>query len=269
MGHFGVVLLGCGDVAEGERFYGYFPLSTHLVVRPARVDAGGFVDATPHRAELPAIYNRYRRAGSEPAYTADTEPEQVILRPLFGTSFLLADFLIEQGFHGAEPLVSAVEQDRWGMAFSSRRATETETAVGLTRRTASTRWPQGLYDSGGGYRDIGLAESRRPLRRLLGQLRVARATTTPRHNARQRTRRPRTETSWGRGATPAAPADLFARFLEQRPPRRNPTVEDRLASVGARSEAVRDRRGWCDPAWPRPRRFAGYEGGPGRVGQKW
>ena len=39
------------DVAVGERVYGYLPMSTHLIVRPARVTSAGFVDSVPHRAE--------------------------------------------------------------------------------------------------------------------------------------------------------------------------------------------------------------------------
>src|SRR5579885_2574240 len=41
------------DIAEGERVYGYLPMSTHLVVQPARVAATSFMDAMPHRAALP------------------------------------------------------------------------------------------------------------------------------------------------------------------------------------------------------------------------
>jgi hypothetical protein len=37
------------DVAPGERFWGYFPMSPHLVVQPDHATPGGFVDAAPHR----------------------------------------------------------------------------------------------------------------------------------------------------------------------------------------------------------------------------
>src|SRR5262245_5260955 len=32
-------------VAEGQRVYGYLPMSTHVIVRPDRVGPGGFVDS--------------------------------------------------------------------------------------------------------------------------------------------------------------------------------------------------------------------------------
>src|SRR5437588_6858069 len=41
---------GAEGVAEGARLYGYLPPSSHLVVRPAGPDEGGFLDAAPHRA---------------------------------------------------------------------------------------------------------------------------------------------------------------------------------------------------------------------------
>src|SRR5688572_1087586 len=48
----------------GDRLYGYFPISTHLVLQPGEVSRGGFVDGTPHRAPLSVIYNRYQRVAA-------------------------------------------------------------------------------------------------------------------------------------------------------------------------------------------------------------
>src|SRR6478609_6290427 len=39
-------------VAVGERFYGYFPVASHLRMRPVRVTGRGFYDGAPHRGEL-------------------------------------------------------------------------------------------------------------------------------------------------------------------------------------------------------------------------
>ena len=50
----------CDGVEAGQRVYGYLPPAGHLVVRPDRVDAGGFRDASEHRADLPSPYNVYR-----------------------------------------------------------------------------------------------------------------------------------------------------------------------------------------------------------------
>ena len=58
------------QLEPGTRVYGYLPPSSELVVAPARVDAHGFVDASPHRASLPAAYNGYARVDADPIYDA-------------------------------------------------------------------------------------------------------------------------------------------------------------------------------------------------------
>lgn len=83
-------------IAPGTRVYGFVPPATHTLLRPGRCSPGGFVDASVHRTSLPAAYNWYELAGSDPAYDADSEAEQMLLRPLFFTSFLLADLIEER-----------------------------------------------------------------------------------------------------------------------------------------------------------------------------
>src|SRR5581483_8964442 len=67
---------------EGTRLYGYLPPSSELLVVPARVNEHGFVDGSPHRAELPAAYNSYLRTDADPSYDAGREDQQMLLRPL-------------------------------------------------------------------------------------------------------------------------------------------------------------------------------------------
>src|SRR5262245_15013084 len=50
-------------VEPGTRLYGYLPSSSHLLVTPADADGSGFVDASPHKAELPSAYHRYLASG--------------------------------------------------------------------------------------------------------------------------------------------------------------------------------------------------------------
>jgi len=82
-----------GEVGVGERFYGYFPMGSHLVVSPGRVDARGFTDLSTHRAEMAAAYNRYANVATDPIHRVDREAQQMILWPLFMTSFMIDDFL--------------------------------------------------------------------------------------------------------------------------------------------------------------------------------
>jgi hypothetical protein len=106
-------------VEPGQRFYGYLPMGNFLVVEPGRVGPAGFIDAAPHREPLPAIYNHLTRCDADPAYRADQEAQQAVLRPLFITSFLIDDFLADAGFFGARQVLlsSASSKTAYGTAF--------------------------------------------------------------------------------------------------------------------------------------------------------
>jgi hypothetical protein len=106
-------------VDEGERVFGYVPMSTHVVLQPERVSAASFVDVSPHRKELPAVYGQYARTAADPVYTRATEDMQMLFRPLFMTSYLIDDFLADSGFFGARAVVisSASSKTAFGLAF--------------------------------------------------------------------------------------------------------------------------------------------------------
>ncbi|MEZ5558677.1 MAG: DUF2855 family protein [Pseudomonadales bacterium] len=137
---------GFGDVLEsahpeisaGERLYGYFPMSSHLVIAAGRVSARGLQDVSAHRAGLAAVYNQYARTAADPGYRADAEAAQMLYRPLFTTSFLLDDFLADNDFFGAERvmLTSASSKTSLGLAWllHARRADRVR-VVGLTSAT--------------------------------------------------------------------------------------------------------------------------------------
>jgi hypothetical protein len=111
-------------VEVGERFYGYWPIASHLVVQPIRVSERGFYDGVPHRSDLTSAYNQYQRVRTDAAYRKDDENEQALLRPLFITSFMLADFLQDNGFFGAKQILfsSASSKTAYGSAFCLRGA---------------------------------------------------------------------------------------------------------------------------------------------------
>ncbi len=128
----------CEGIDPGERVYGYFPMATHLVVIPGNVSSGSFIDASEHRASLAIIYNQYLRCAHDPLYTKATETLQMLLRPLFTTSFLLDDFLEDNDFFAAETvlLTSASSKTALGMAYllhANRASRERDyEVVGLT-----------------------------------------------------------------------------------------------------------------------------------------
>lgn len=151
---------GFGDVIEsrhqavrpGERFYGYLPMSTHVVLQPERAAESGFYDGAPQRKGLHAVYNQYARCATDPAYDPGREDEQMLLKPLFVTSFLIDDFLSDNDFFGARSVVlsSASSKTAYGTAFQlSRRgeAGERPAVIGLTS-AANVAFVEGLgcYD---------------------------------------------------------------------------------------------------------------------------
>ncbi len=135
-------------VEPGTRVYGYLPPSSQLVVTPVRVDASGFVDGAPHRAELPSAYQRYTVTDHDPLYRPDTEAIQMLLRPLFITSFLIDDQLADTGLAARGPVVisSASSKTAIGVAFLLARREGVE-VIGLTSpRSAAFVEGLDIYD---------------------------------------------------------------------------------------------------------------------------
>ncbi len=124
-------------VAVGERFYGYFPMSTHFVVQAVRISDAGFFDGVAHRADLSPVYNNYLRTTADAGYVQAREAEQSLLRPLFTTSFLIDDFLEDNGFFGASTILlsSASSKTSLGLAqILAGRRTDRPRIVGLTSK---------------------------------------------------------------------------------------------------------------------------------------
>jgi hypothetical protein len=106
-------------VAEGTRIYGYFPLADELVVTPGRIDDQGFSDTTAGRAAVPSVYARYSVTTADRVYLPEREGQQMLLWPLFVTSFVVDDFLGDHDLFGARTVVvsSASSKTAIGAAF--------------------------------------------------------------------------------------------------------------------------------------------------------
>jgi hypothetical protein len=145
------------QLPTGARVYGYLPPSSELLVAPTRAGEDGFIDASPHRAALPAAYNSYARVEADPVYEPDTEELQMLLRPLFFTSWLIDDFLDEASLFGAGTAIlsSASSKTASGLAFLLSRREGVE-VVGLTsERSAEFTASLGVYDRVVTYGEIG------------------------------------------------------------------------------------------------------------------
>ncbi len=126
----------CEGVEVGERFYGYFPMSDAVTLAPARVSPSGFSVSDGPRGELAAVYNSYSNCATDPFYAYGSEAIQCLLRPLFVTSWLIDDFLADNGFYGSEAVLlsSASSKTAYGTAFclAQRPASERPKIIGLT-----------------------------------------------------------------------------------------------------------------------------------------
>jgi hypothetical protein len=137
--------------------YGYLPPSTQLIVSPARASAHGFIDGAQHRSKLPPTYNAYARVDADPLYDPAQEDQQMLLRPLFFTSWLIDDFLDDANTFGARNVVlsSASSKTSSGLAFllSLREGID---VIGLTSaRSADFARGLGVYDQVLTYEDLG------------------------------------------------------------------------------------------------------------------
>ncbi len=123
------------EVAEGERVYGYLPMSTHLVVQPDRVADGSFLDGVAHRRPLPTPYQRYQNVSKLPNYNKATEDFHPLLVPLYATSFMIDDFLADNDLFGARSAIlsSASSKTAIGVAFLLKRFRRCE-VIGLTSK---------------------------------------------------------------------------------------------------------------------------------------
>ena len=186
-----VVASTVSGVEVGERFYGYFPIASHLSVVPERVTARGFYDGAEHRRSLTSAYNHYVRCSQDPGYAPEREDHQMIVRPLFITSFMLADFLQDNAYFGARQLVvsSASSKTAYGTAFCLQGERDIQLIALTSERNSAFVEGLGCYHQTTTY--DALASIRRDVptlyRRLLGRRVAARARAPPlRRRARLR-----------------------------------------------------------------------------------
>ncbi len=136
-------------VTAGERFYGYFPMGTHLILAPGKISPERLVDAAPHRAMLPPVYNSYARVKAEPGYDPALDDARALLFPLYATSFCLYDFLIDNQWFGAQQIVivSASSKTAIGLAIALADDDAAPPTVALTSaKNESMVTALGYYD---------------------------------------------------------------------------------------------------------------------------
>ena len=113
-----VIESGSDEIAIGERLYGFFPMASEVILTPGNVQPGAFVDVTTHRLELPALYNQYRRTQADPDFLQQMEAERCLLFPLFITSFVLYDYLVDNDYFGADQVVIGSVSSKTGFGLA-------------------------------------------------------------------------------------------------------------------------------------------------------
>lgn len=101
-------------LAQGTRLYGFYPLAEEVVITAQEDSHGMILDAAAHRTELPAVYNRY-------APVRKAEPDQdhlrALLQPLLATSYLLFDWLMDNGCFGAQQIIVGSASSKTGLGL--------------------------------------------------------------------------------------------------------------------------------------------------------
>jgi len=98
----------------GTRMYGFYPMAHELIITPTEESPGVNIDQTPHRAELPLIYNTYVVVQKSPA---EVEHLRALLQPLLATSYLLFDWLIDNDCFGAQQIIIGSASSKTGLGL--------------------------------------------------------------------------------------------------------------------------------------------------------
>ncbi|WP_315787922.1 DUF2855 family protein [Fischerella sp. JS2] len=123
------------NVVEGDRVFGFVPMSTHLILQPDAVSQEGFVDASPHRNKFATLYNQYQLVKHNPLYIPEYEDHWALFWPLFMSAFVLDEFLSENNFFGAQAILISSASSKTAIALTfllSRKQSSQCQIIGLT-----------------------------------------------------------------------------------------------------------------------------------------
>ena len=153
-----VIASALPEIAVGTRVYGYVPMSTHLMVQPGKLGRDGLSDMAAHRQPMAPIYNRYGFTAADPAYARDLEAQIAVFRPLFTTSFLLADFFREHAMFGARQLLMSSASSKTAIGLAAEMSRDKPSGLSLVGLTSARNigfvQGLGLYDRVLAYDDL-------------------------------------------------------------------------------------------------------------------
>jgi len=152
------------DIPEGERLYGFFPITSHVTLVPGKPNERGFTDSASHRAGVAPFYNEYSFIRREPGYAPEFEDMMMLFRPLFGTSFLLESYCQDHDFlNQAGQVIITSASSKTAMGFGhllQKHHGDRVQAIGLTsKRNRSFVEGLGCYTTVLDYDDIGALDT--------------------------------------------------------------------------------------------------------------
>ncbi|EAQ97149.1 DUF2855 family protein [Congregibacter litoralis] len=144
------------EVSAGERVWGFFPMSTHLLINAGKTNEYNFCDVSEHREGLAPIYAQFQRAAKNPIYETSREEQDSLLRGLYLTSWLCEDSLFDNDFYGARDCLITSASSKTSIALAQAvQARGALRSVGLTSgRNKAFCEALGCYDVVATYDDI-------------------------------------------------------------------------------------------------------------------
>jgi hypothetical protein len=157
MGWADVVESAHPEVPTGDRFYGWFPMATHIDMLVTPI-AEGLRDDGAHRSEHAAVYRTYSRTTDDPRYPrlspdddalGDAEDRHALLRGLFLTGFLADAYLDMDDYFGAEQVIVLSASSKTAIGFADQASKRAVAVIGVTA-PANLEFVRSL----GCYRDV-------------------------------------------------------------------------------------------------------------------
>ena len=118
MGYANVIQSNHPEIEVGNRYWGFYPMSTHLIAEAGKITKSGFSDVSPHREKLAPIYSRFDDVGFNPLYEEERENQDLLLRGLFLTSWLVDDFMFDNDHFGADAYVITCASSKTSIALA-------------------------------------------------------------------------------------------------------------------------------------------------------
>ena len=162
MGHGEIIESAHPDIDAGGRYFGFFPMAgQHVMLAERR--GNGVRDASAHRSSHAPTYRQFDDVAFDPFYDRARESQVELLRGLFITSFLIDDFLADNGDFGARQVLvtSASSKTSIALAWSLQRRGMATVGVTSDRHIGAVR-ALGCFDEVIGYHEIDTLDAAMP-----------------------------------------------------------------------------------------------------------